>query len=75
MLIDGQIGWRGLSYLAGGVSIALALLVLVVLPPLPPAAETETKAVSAESELVAAESGEGGAAVAPPAATGLGVPL
>ena len=72
MLIDGQIGWRGLSYLAGGVGIALALLTYIVLPPLPPAEVETSKAAAAESELVAAESGQGGeaVAVAAPAASG-----
>jgi predicted MFS family arabinose efflux permease len=77
VLIDGQIGWRGLSYLAGGVGIALALLTYTVLPPLPPAEVETSKAVAAESELVAAESGQGGeaVAVAAPAASGLGALL
>ena len=75
MLIDGQIGWRGLSYLAGGVGIALALLTYIVLPPLPPAEVETSKAAAAESELVAAESGQGGEAVAVPAASGLVEPL
>eukprot|EP00321_Phaeocystis_globosa_P001133 CAMPEP_0118841086 /NCGR_PEP_ID=MMETSP1162-20130426/75008_1 /TAXON_ID=33656 /ORGANISM="Phaeocystis Sp, Strain CCMP2710" /LENGTH=288 /DNA_ID=CAMNT_0006773111 /DNA_START=34 /DNA_END=896 /DNA_ORIENTATION=+ len=36
VLIDAQLGWRGLSYLAGGVGVSLALLSYAVLPPLPP---------------------------------------
>lgn len=71
VLIDGQIGWRGLSYLAGGVGVFLAVLTYVVLPPLPPAgAETKAVAAAAETELVAAESG--GAAAPAAAAAGLG---
>ena len=46
-----------------------------LLPPLPPAEVETSKAAAAESELVAAESGQGGEAVAAPAASGLVEPL
>ena len=87
VLIDGQIGWRGLSYLAGGVGLALALLTYVVLPPLPPADTDEGAAAGADAgagtgagagadagaaELAAAESGGADGGAVAPAAAGLG---
>ena len=75
MLIDGQIGWRGLSSLAGGVGIALALLTYAVLPPLPPVEAKAAAAADSDSELVTAESGQGRAVVAPSAASGPAEPL